>query len=319
MSNKSFIRILSAGPLCTVQDAGRFGYMKSGVGTSGVMDLRSYAEANYLVGNTDSISTSSNSSTIAAAVLETTLFGPTIEFTDPTIFALTGGDFKAKLDSSPVDRGRPYIAGPGQKLVLNSAVSGIRGYIAFHGGIDVPTVMGSCSTNLKCHMGGYEGRPVKAGDELPLGEGLEISKVSGVFTRFAAPAEYQHEITVRAIKGPQDDCFADEAFTALESSQYSVSEKSDRMGIRLVGPELKHLGKADIVSDGIVFGSIQVPANGQPIVLMADHQTTGGYTKIATVVSADLPFLAQARPGDIVKFRLVSVDEIQRELRNKAK
>lgn len=300
-----FIRILNAGPLCTVQDSGRFGYMSSGVGQSGVMDMRSYKQANYLVDNDPD-----------DAVLETTLFGPTIEFTDPTIFALTGADQGAKLDGTPIDRGRPFIAAAGQKLVLGAAVSGIRGYISFHGGIDVPCVMNSRSTNLKCHIGGHEGRALKAGDELPLGDGLSPSKVPSVLARYIKPARYPHEFCIRVIPGPQDDAFSNDAYSIMTSSEYKVTDKSDRMGIRLEGCAIPHIGKADIVSDGIVFGSIQVPSNGQPIILMADHQTTGGYTKIATVASPDLPLLAQACPGDTIHINLTTVGQIQWEIRD---
>lgn len=291
------LTILSPGPLTTVQDAGRFGYICSGIGRSGVMDAAAYRAANDLVGNRR-----------GEAVLESTLLGPTLRFDRPCAIALTGADMDARLDDQPVARYACVSVQAGQVLSMKFAASGVRGYLAVRGGIDVPPVLGSRSTNLKCRIGGWQGRCLAAGDVLPIGPDDGCRKAA---SKPLPVPEYPSEIAVRAVPGPQAEMFTEAGRAAFFSRTYTVSPDSDRMGIRLSGPTIASVRGTDIVSDGIVFGSIQVSGNGLPIILMADHQTTGGYAKIATVVSGDLPLLAQARPGTAVRFVQVDVEAVQ--------
>lgn len=300
------IGVLSPGPLTTVQDLGRFGYQQFGIPCSGVMDEQSYRTANELLGNRN-----------GEAVLEFTLFGGSYFFDADAVIALTGADMAATLGGAPCPSYRPVFVPAGSTLMLGVAKSGCRAYLAVAGGINVPPVLGSRSTNLKCKMGGFEGRALRAGDVLPVGlpAGADILAAQDTAAAYyekirqnsAAPAVYSSEITVRAIPGPQDDRFTSDGLHTFFSCSYKVSEQSDRMGCRLDGPAVESIGGTDIVSDGIVFGSVQVTPAGQPIVLMADRQTTGGYAKIATVLSADLPLLAQVRPGDTVRFQKTEV------------
>ena len=286
------INILRAGPMLTVQDRGRTGYMKYGIGESGVMDHKSYAEANRLVGNKDN-----------EAVLEATLMGPKIQFESDCLIAVTGADMEASIESAPIERGKAIKVYAGQTLIMGFAKKGCRAYIAVSGGIDVPVVMGSRSTNIKCHIGGYEGRALKDGDKLPLGkENFAAGEEGKLLAQHEVPEDYPEEIQVRVIMGPQDSRFTGNGIVSFLTETYTVSPQSDRMGIRLDGQKIESENGTDIISDGIVFGSIQITSDGDPIVLMADHQTTGGYAKIATVVYEDLHLLAQARPGCKVKF-----------------
>ena len=290
------ILVKTPGPLTTVQDAGRFYYQSSGIRPSGVMDTDAYEAANALVGNTQ-----------GEAVLEMTFLGATLEFQTEAWFAATGADMRAKLDGVPVARYQAIHAEAGQTLAFGMAVNGCRGYFAVRGGIDVPVVMGSRSTDMSAKLGGFQGRALKAGDVLP-------TLSAGDWT----PSNLQHEppvyenaATVRVVPGPQEEYFTAAGLETFFSASYEISPNSDRMGLRLDGPEIESVNGTDIVSDGIVFGSIQVPSGGKPILLMADHQTAGGYAKIGTVLSFDLPKLAQARPGDTVRFVRISAEDAQ--------
>ncbi len=296
----SFCRVLQPGALTTVQDAGRYGFQRFGVGPSGVMDEQAYIMANWLVG-----------SPAGAAVLEATVAGPKLEFGESGLIALTGADMQAMLNGRPVRRYAAVQVAAGDVLQMGIARNGCRAYIAMAGGIDVPVVMNSRSTNLKCVLGGLEGRKLAVGDELNV---LACDWAAAV-GREMAEQNYPTEFVLRFVPGPQDDMFTAEARALFEQAEYVVSPKSDRMGYRLEGPALTAVGSMDIVSDGIALGSIQVSTDGKPIVLMADRQTTGGYAKIGTVVSYDLWMLAQAMPGAKVRFMAVSVEEAQRLLR----
>lgn len=293
------------GALSLVQDAGRFGLMQYGVTQSGAMDSEAYAAANELVGNP-----------AGAAEIEMTLMGMTCLFSASCEFALTGADMDAKLDGISVPRYQRLTADAGQRLTMGMAVSGCRAYLAVKGGIDVPVVMGSRSTNLRCKMGGFEGRALQVGDELKIGAltaGSEGGK-GGPGRNIAAPPRYPSEVTVRAVAGPQEEYFTEAGKKTFFETSYQVLPQSDRMGMRLSGPKVESCGSVDIISDGILFGSVQITNGGEPIIMMADHQTTGGYAKIATVCSFDLPKLAQLRQGDRVRFERVSVGEAQRLL-----
>ncbi|MCC8136875.1 MAG: biotin-dependent carboxyltransferase family protein [Clostridiales bacterium] len=309
------IRVIHPGALTTVQDLGRFGYQALGMPCSGVMDRQAYEAASYLVGNES-----------GEAVLECTLFGGSYQFEDNAVCALTGADMLPVLDGIPVPMYRPFPVFKGQTLTLGMAVSGCRTTMAVAGGIDVPIIMGSRSTNLKCALGGYMGRALKTGDVLPVGfssalyKDFSLPSSSGTDREPVFPAsggsaqqkdvtdrrihapEYPEEFSVRVIAGPQDDYFTASGLETFFSGTYTVSQESDRMGCRLDGPAIESKNGTDIISDAIVFGSIQVTPAGMPIILLADRQTTGGYAKIATVCSGDLPKLAQARPGYRVHF-----------------
>ncbi|MBE5924956.1 MAG: biotin-dependent carboxyltransferase family protein [Lachnospiraceae bacterium] len=294
--------IEKAGSLTTVQDEGRFGYMEYGVGESGAMDRYSYRLANKLVGNEN-----------GEAALEFTFIGADVVFNSDAIIAYMGAEMNAEIDGVSIKRGKPYEIYEGQKLTFGFAINGLRAYLAVAGGIDVPVVMDSRSTNLKCQMGGYMGRKIETGDALTIG-GFDYSKKDALLKNKVEAPTYSDSICVRVIKGPQDDYFTDEGLNTFFNTTYKVSPESDRMGIRLSGEAIESKNGMDIVSDGITFGSIQVTSSGQPIILMADHQTTGGYAKIATVVSEDLQYLAQARPGNEVSFKCVSLQDMQKGL-----
>lgn len=291
------ILVKTPGPLTTVQDEGRFFYQSSGIRPSGVMDAAAYEAANALVGNTK-----------GEAVLEMTFLGATLEFQSAVWFALTGADMQAKLDGAPVVRYQAIRAEAGQTLAVGMAASGCRGYLAVRGGVDVPLVMGSRSTDVSAKLGGFEGRALKAGDVLPT---LSVDDWTPTTLQYEPPV-YENTVTVRVVPGPQEEYFTAAGLDTFFSSAYEISPNSDRMGLRLEGPEIESHSGTDIVSDGIVFGSIQVPSGGVPIILMADHQTAGGYAKIGTVLSFDLPKLAQARPGDTVHFVRISAEDAQK-------
>lgn len=295
------VKVISPGALTTVQDAGRFGFLQSGISVSGVMDSYSHRAANLLVDNPQE-----------EAVLEVTLMGPVLEFQCSTRIAVTGAMMQPKLNDQPVPMWQTIPVGEGDRLSFSGIQGGCRAYIAFAGGLDVSVIMGSKSTNLKAQMGGFEGRMLKRDDVVPL------KAPSGEAKLWAASEEwipkFPTQITLRAVLGPQEDLFTEEGIASFLNTEYLVTPANDRMGYRLEGEEITHKAGADIVSDGIVMGAVQVPSSGQPIILMADRQTTGGYTKIATVVTADLPLLAQAQAGTKIRFQQVSVEEAQQLL-----
>lgn len=304
------VKVIIPGALTTVQDAGRYGYQSSGIQTSGVMDHKAYEEANALVGNTG-----------GEAVLEATLFGGMMEVTADTVAAVTGADMEPKVNNVPCGMNRPVLLRAGDTLSLDMAKSGCRSYIAFAGGVDVPVVLGSRSTNMKCRMGGYEGRPLQTGDAFETGLwGEEAAERYEEVRDRSFPAEaYTSPIEVRVIEGSQAEYFTEKGKETFYSARYTISDQSDRMGYRLEGEAIESVDGTDIISDGIAFGAVQVPASGRPIVLLADRQTTGGYAKIATVCSFDIPRLVQGKPGDTVCFRRISLEEAQRINENNRK
>lgn len=302
MNNRT-VRVLEPGFFTTVQDRGRLGYRRFGMPSSGAMDMRALDYSNVLLGNEP-----------GSAGLEATLLGPVLEFLEDTWFSVTGDDCEPTLDGKRVPSWHACLGRKGSVLRTGSSGRGARLYIAFGGGVDTPLVMGSRSTYVAARTGGYLGRALRAGDCLPLGEQrLPPGAIKGDLVvplpEAWQPPSYADLLPLRVVLGPQADRFTSEAICALSSSEYIVTNDSDRMGYRLSGETLKHTSGADIVSDGTVVGSIQVPGHGQPIVLMADCQTTGGYTKIGCVISTDLPLLAQTLPGRAVRFRAVTVDE----------
>ena len=294
------IRVLKAGMLTTVQDLGRNGYQSQGFSVAGVMDVRSFKIANLLLDNPEN-----------EAVLEFTLIGPTLQFTSDTIIAITGGDFQPTVNGEPAPMYTALYMKRGDILKFGSARTGSRGYIAFSSYLDIPVVMGSRCTNLKSKIGGYKGRKLK--DEDYIGFRIKRRYLPYFLSRKLDLDEFdEEEVTLRVVMGPQDDMFTKQGIHTLLSETYTVTSDFDRMGCRLEGPFIASKNGSDIISDGIAFGSIQVPAHGKPIVLLADRQTTGGYAKIATVASVDIPELVQRKTDHKIRLQAITVEEAQK-------
>lgn len=297
------ITVLNPGLLTTVQDMGRMGYQQFGVSVSGVMDPRSAAIANILAGNQE-----------GEAVLECTMMGPHLQFDRANTIAITGGDLMPTLDGQPIPTYRAISVQAGQVLRFQAPKTGCRCFIAFTGGLDIPEVMGSRSTYLKAKIGGVEGRKLQKGDVIPF-RAPGVPKNLNI--RFISPEFVPREVyTLRVVLGPQDDAFTQEGMNTFLRETYTVTPEFDRMGCRLDGPAIQHVSGGDIISDGIAFGAIQIPSHGRPIIMLADRQTTGGYTKIATVISADFRLLGQLKAGDKVRFEKVSIGQAQEALLN---
>jgi len=297
------IQVLQGGALTTVQDAGRIGYQNAGFSVSGVMDYRAFRMANMLLGNPE-----------GEAVLEASLMGPKLIFTEDNLFTITGGDLNPRLNGKKIELYAVLLGKKGDVLELGFATEGARAYIAFAGGMDIPVVMGSKSTNLKCKIGGFQGRKLEAGDEIAFLE--PKTELKNMYKRYEHVREYaEKEITLRVVMGPQDDYFTEQGIHTFLESEYTVSEEYDRMGCRMLGPAIESKSGVDIISDGIGLGSIQIPTSGTPIIMMADRQTTGGYAKIATVIRVDIPKLAQRVPGDKIHFKQVTVEEAAKLLK----
>lgn len=293
------IEILEAGALTTVQDLGRTGARLKGFRVNGVMDECSSRLANALVGNEQSL-----------AVLEMTMLGAKIKFNEACYIAVCGADMTPSVNEKEIKMNKAYRLTNGDVLKLGLAKSGLRSYLAVSGGIDCDSFLSSRSTDVKCAVGGFDGRKLKKGDVLPVGiKKGHIYNPNYAEIKYTEPSQ---SVTVRAVAGPQYDMFEESGKNAFWNTEYKTTEQSDRMGIRLSGEEITAKDGTDIISDAIVKGSVQVSANLQPIVLMADAQTTGGYAKIATVITADLPLLAQLKPNATVRFKQVSVKQAEK-------
>lgn len=304
MSRKLIVR--SPGALSLVQDSGRSGFQRYGVSVSGAIDPEALLAGNLLVGND-----------LNAAAIEVTFGGAEFMFDADAVVAVTGGDLQPALDGTPLPLWESFFVHAGSTLTLAAPVAGLRAYVAIDGGVDTPPVLGSRSTHVSSKLGGLTGEPLKAGDEVPLGAGNPDAK-SGARLPTDLRTEPASEVTVRVIAGPQQDVFTTEGIKTFFSSVYTVTESSDRQGLRLDGPQIEALdGRYDIVSDAVVCGAIQVPGDRKPIILLADRQTTGGYAKIGVVATVDLPLLAQAAPGATVRFSSIDVAEAQRLLRER--
>ena len=308
--------VLRAGVLSTVQDLGRRGLQCYGVPVSGAMDAYSLCVANLLVGNEPS-----------AAALEMTLDGPTLEFDADTLLAISGADLAPEIDGHAVPELRPLWVCAGAQLKFGLSRRGCRGYLAVAGGIDVPQVLASRSTYLRGRFGGFEGRALKHGDRLPIavGEGTRFANMHAQLaaskSRFVAPhwAASAHPErlerdpqAIRFVPGRHWEALGSEARNLFLHTEYRVGSNSDRMGYRLEGGTLEHQDGGELPSESTVFGTIQLPPDGNPIVLMADRQTTGGYPRVGEVCSVDLSLLAQVRPGARVKFERITLAEAQR-------
>jgi antagonist of KipI len=300
------IEIIDAPPYATVQDRGRPRYRSQGVPSGGAMDAWALSVANVLVGNDP-----------GAAAVEWALGGGRLRWERPAVFALAGARVEATLDGVPVRRHRSYHAAVGSELTLRRLESGRFVYIAVDGGVSVPLVLGSRATYVPARMGGVEGRPLRAGDRLDLGPSRQPQPIVGV----AIPSDLElryDTVECRVVAGPHASLFASDDWARFTGTAYRVEPASDRTGYRLAGPALQHRGDAALPSAPVCPGAIQVPAGGHPIVLMADAPTVGGYPVIAVVCSADLPLVAQRRPGEELRFRVVSIEDAQRALRRRA-
>lgn len=311
------LNIVSPGPLTTVQDFGRFCHQAEGYPECGACDKYALALANLLCGN---------GGCPHMAALEYTLAGPTVRAEDYTLVALTGGAVEPKLNGKRAAMFEPILLAPGDTLEIGMLTSGLRGYLAVFGGFDIRPVLGSRSTDLKCHIGGLNGRALKVGDVLPVLRAYELPQerftpllrrvkdaaLEGWALATLTPHGFigaQKFPLLRVVLGPQDDMFTEKGIFDFKSAVYTVTQDSNRMAAKLSGAAVEARAGVDILSDGIVEGSVQISANGQPIVMLADHQSTGGYAKIATVIPCDIPALAQIRPGETVGFRVVTVEE----------
>ena len=293
------IRILKAGLLTTVQDLGRTGYQSQGFGVSGVMDVRSFKIANLLIDNPEN-----------EAVLEFTLIGPTLEFTSASIIAITGGDFHPEVNGEPVPMYTALYMNKGDILKFGSARTGSRGYIAFSGYLKIPVVMGSRCTSLKSKIGGFKGRKLMEGDYISFR--IKRNYLPFFLSRKLNLNEFDQEsVTLRVVMGPQNDMFSKQGIRNFLNEEFTVTSDFDRMGCRLEGPFIAPKTTSDIISEGIALGASQVPSHGKPIILLADRQTTGGYAKIATVISVDIPKLVQRKTDHKIRFQEVSVEEAQ--------
>ncbi len=291
------ITIKKPGLLSTIQDAGRWGFQKYGMPVSGAMDLYSLRRANELVGNGSK-----------EACIEATMDGPTIEFFNDGFIAICGADMQATLDGNDIEMYKTVRVNKGSNLSFKGLKTGLRTYIAFSGGINVPVVMGSKSTYLRGKIGGFQGRKLQKGDEIEIGtfnKNLDFKKVPKNKIPF-----YKEYFTARIIPGPEAGHFTVKGLADFLNSEYTLTEQCDRMGYRLTGTKIRHRLSADIISSGIAFGTIQVPSHGDPIIMMADRQTIGGYTRIGNIVSEDLPYIAQLKPGDKISFKEVKLNDI---------
>ena len=314
------LHVLRPGLLTTVQDLGRFGYQHAGIVVSGAMDATALRVANLLVGNPEH-----------AAGLEITLLGPRLRFEADHLLALTGAHLSPTLNGQPVPLNRPVAVRAGAELAFGAAVAGCRAYLAVAGGVAVAPVLGSRSTYLRAGLGGLHGRALATGDALLT---VEPAAVSAQLMHRLQQTRRQQQLAagwaaarwtpgpalcptpqpnpvIRALPGPEYEQFSAASQRAFWQQPFTVTTAADRMGYRLQGPPLERLTTAELLSSAVAFGTVQVPAGGQPIVLMADHQTTGGYPRIAQVITTDWSALAQVRPGGVLRFAEVTLAEAQ--------
>lgn len=290
----SVLEVIEAGHLSTIQDRGRFGYQRFGISASGPMDMVAFRLANTLVGNDET-----------AAAIEMTLAGATLKVcADRCHMAYAGAPAPIAIDGNPVPANASFMVERGATIAVGAMRSGLRGYLAVAGGILCDPVLKSRATHTRSGIGGLDGAQLKFGQELPVAPRGNAESCWEIDLELIPPLVGP----VRVLLGPQDDMFTAAGIETLLKCEYHLSAKVDRMGCQLEGPRIEHRGDFNIVSDGIVNGSIQVPGNGLPIILLADRQTTGGYAKIATVISADLRKIAQTRPGEALRFEAVDAE-----------
>ncbi|GEO06882.1 KipI antagonist [Adhaeribacter aerolatus] len=310
------IKILSPGLLTTIQDTGRIGHRKEGIILSGAMDSLALRLANLLVGNPEQ-----------AAALEITLTGPKILFQENCLLALTGANLNPKINGCPVKMWRPVMVRAGSILAFGKPVLGSRTYLAVAGSFHIPKILGSYATYLKAGIGGFNGRALQTGDSIPgnwpapavapIWRSLEKKPAPNGFAEvnWRLGSSFYPTLVpnpvIRALKGPEYEWFAPDSQKAFWELPFSLTNQSDRMGYRLKGPALNLLKEKELLSSAVTFGTVQVPAQGQPIVLMADHQTTGGYPRLAQVITADFSLLAQVQPGAKIQYKEINLPEAQ--------
>ncbi len=306
MAARPILKIMLPGALTAIQDLGRYGHGRYGVAPSGALDTLALRIANLLVGNRED-----------QACLEIMLLGPRMRALTDIVVAVGGGNLAPCRNGQPVAMWQSFVLNKDDILAFKSPVSGFRAYIAVGGGIGVPSVMGSKSTNLPSGFGGHRGRPLKQDDILVSDLSVGDLRSAGCSFDPARIPAYTNKWTLRVIWGPQDDHFSEGAREKFLNVAYIMSPESDRTGIRLQGPKIqcKPDVEASIISEGVVAGAIQIPGDGKPIIILGET-VTGGYRKIATVIAADLPRLGQIKPGDEVRFTDVGLDAAHRALQD---
>ncbi|QAA95204.1 5-oxoprolinase subunit C family protein [Pollutimonas thiosulfatoxidans] len=301
------VTVIKPGLLSSFQDLGRHGHQYLGVPVGGAMDTRAHRLANLLVGNAQD-----------EATLEITLAGPTLRFDSPACIAISGAQLGAMLNGQAIPNNRPLVLRAGDILSFGGRQSGLRAYIAWHGGVDLPPVLSSRSTYLRGGFGGYQGRALRQGDvfSMPWRPGAtdlgaladELWKIK---VYLPATLSAMARGAIRAVKGAHAALFTTASVQQFFDADFKISPNSERMGYRLQGPTLSLRSNQQLLSEATSFGSVQVPADGNPIILMADRQTTGGYAKIAHVATVDLPIVAQCMPGDALRFVEITLEEAQ--------
>ncbi len=299
------IRVVKPGLFTTVQDGGRYGYAHLGISPCGAADVLSLRIANLLVGNNE-----------YAPVVEMTLLGATLEFGQSAIVAVSGASCDCKVGQYRIAQNAAFEVPAEGILQCGSITGGTRAYLAVRGGLDVPIVMGSASTDMRGGFGGFEGRSLRAGDALQIGK---ASVARPRHLHAATLRELRGSGPIRVTKGAQHDWFSPDEWAKFLASSWTISEQSDRAGLRLKGEPISQHTQRQLLTDGIPLGAVQVPQDGQPIILFVDQQTTGGYPKIANVIAADMHRIGQLRPRDEVRFTEVSIADAIDELRAQEK
>ncbi|MBC3079266.1 biotin-dependent carboxyltransferase family protein [Staphylococcus capitis] len=292
------IKILQPGLFSTIQDEGRIGYQDLGFSGAGALDFYSFKMAQKLIGND-------------GPAIEYTVIGPKVQFLKENTFAFIGGTSNAKLNGNSIDSQVVYKVQTNDVLEIGQVTEGARGYLVFGHPLKIERIAASYSTHTRSGLGGFEGRALKKHDIIPTQSNASYNENLGKATDYKPLVE---DNTIHVIKGPQFSSFSEEAVDTFINSEFKVSDQSDRMGYRLVGPSVSPLKTADIISEPVALGSIQVPNDGNPIILLNDKQTVGGYTKIATVTQLDLKKLAQLKPGETIRFEWISTEEAFKQL-----
>lgn len=310
------IKVIRTGLLTSIQDLGRYGMQKHGVIVSGAMDPYALRVGNLLVGNEE-----------REGALEITMLGPTLQFLEDSLIAICGGDLSPKIDGQKIPGWRPVLVKKGSILKFGEPVSGCRAYLTLAGGFDIPQVMGSQSTYLRAGIGGFQGRSLKKGDILNLRTPSEqankikhyLSKTTGTQLFSASKwsisnrllSFYQKKTIIRVLPSNQFNCFTLDSRKNFFTKDFYITQQSDRMGYQLKGPQIKLSEPLELVSEAVSTGTVQIPPAGNPIILMADCQTTGGYPKMAQVINVDIPILAQIKPGEKIRFQMVTLEKSQ--------
>lgn len=297
------IKVIKAGMLTTIQDLGRIGYRKDGVIESGAMDKDALLMGNLLLGNEET-----------DAGLECTLSGPSLLFEKEALIAITGADLSAEINGTSIDRCRPILVPKGAVLSFGEALAGCRAYLTVQGGFDVPQVLGSYSTYLRAGFGGFEGRALKKGDQIAFNQDIPVLPERLNWSLSRSMFTSLNPQVIRVIKGPEFDLFQEKSIADLLIKEFSISNAADRMGHQLEGPLLQLKTNKEMLSSAVAFGTVQVTAHGSPVILMADHQTTGGYPRILQVLSVDLGKLAQLSPGQLIQFEMLTLKQAQKLL-----